>query len=204
MFSTFIFDFDGTLVDSNVIKYEAYTSVLANQDQTNLMLKVLEEVKGDRFSVYRSFVDRAHKENLSLNLNFEDLVGLYSSKVDQEVSCCKSIDRAEELLKKLQANKKKVILSSATPIENLKKIIKFRNWENYFDEIYGSPDIKEDTLSKVIAYYSLDPNSVIVVGDGLDDKYSAEINDCMFYPVGLGKINYKKNTLGTLIEYLGI
>ena len=107
MFSTFIFDFDGTLVDSNLIKSEAYTSVLSNRDQASLMLKVLEEVKGDRFTVYRSFVDRAHKENVSLNLNFEDLVGLYSSKVDKEVSCCKSIDRAEELLKNSKSIKRK-------------------------------------------------------------------------------------------------
>ena len=67
----------------------------------------------------------------------------------------------------------------------------------------GSPDIKEDTLSKIIAYGSLDPKSVLVVGDGLDDKYSAEINGCIFYPVGLGKINYRKNTLGTLIDFWG-
>ena len=204
MFSTIIFDFDGTLVDSNNIKLSAFTSVLATSDQISLMLKVIDEVNGDRFSVFRSFVDKAHKEQVPLNMNYEDLVDLYSSNVDHQVSHCKSIDGAEELLKKLQASKKRVILSSATPIENLQKIIKSRKWDQYFDAIYGSPHLKENTLSQVINQGSLDPSSLIVVGDGLDDKYSAEINECMFYPVGLGTINKRNNNLRTLMEYLGI
>ena len=76
------------------------------------------------------------------------------------------------------------MLSSATPEENLRRIIDARGWSHLFDGVFGLPTSKTETLFRLIDRHGLRPGEVAVVGDGDGDRESAQAVGCAFFPVG--------------------
>jgi|TARA_B110001450_G_C17625717_1_gene483055 phosphoglycolate phosphatase-like HAD superfamily hydrolase len=184
--SVVVFDFDGTLVDSNHIKIKGFYDVIEpSEAQRNLMSSILDSNSGDRSQIFLEFLTRLQQdENIDLQGEVEFLVAKYSNHVDDMVIDAPEIEGAIDLLRFLKQKKIKIILSSATPESNLKKIINRKGWDFYFDDIFGAPRSKNDTLLHVLKKYSISNRDIFVVGDGIDDRRSAESIRCDFIPVG--------------------
>ncbi len=193
-----VFDFDGTLVDSQQLKEEAFYRLFP-QDQhyqqaiADILSQHLEE---SRYVILAAILERIGIRT-NLELQVKQLARQYDQIVVQGVINCREKPGASALLRSACA-KYALYLSSNTPQKSLCKIVKQRRWSHFFQGIFGYPDQKADTLKYIIRNKNVTPSEVLVVGDGESDRLSAEINGCNFFGV------YGENSLIKLQKQLNL
>lgn len=176
-----VFDFDGTLVDSNRIKQNMFFEIAERRPGgLAAMEQVYARAPGNRFAIWRAW---AYEIGADASLAGE-MVADYSAAVDAAVANAQEMPGAVALLDILRAKGRKLIVSSATPTASLASIIKARGWLGHFDATYGSPETKADILIRHVIPLAGAAERVVVVGDGADDRESARAMGCRFYPVG--------------------
>jgi phosphoglycolate phosphatase-like HAD superfamily hydrolase len=186
VFLAVVFDFDGTLVDSNAIKREGFFRVAsAHAGSSTDMEAVLASVSGDRRAVFEAYARRVRtRPGEPLPQVVDDLVHAYSSMIDSAVASAPEMAGATRLLEDLRRRRIQLYLSSATPLENLQEIVAKRGWTDRFDRIYGRPTSKVDALRHVMTASGFRERDIAVVGDGEDDLSSANSVGCAYFPVG--------------------
>ena len=202
MFLAIVFDFDGTLVDTNAIKREGFFHVASGYAGSSVdMEAVLASVSGDRRTIFEAYARQVMALPGEPTRQVVDgLVASYNSMVDALVSCAPEMVGATRLLEALRRRKRKLYLSSATPLENLQGIVAKRGWTDHFDGIFGGPASKVDTLRHVVAVTGFCPESIAVVGDGTDDRFSAKSVGCAFFSVGEARGIQAQERIYTLPE----
>ena len=186
-----VFDFDGTLVESNKIKEMSFFRIASQVPNGDTAMAAVYCANGlTRQDIWRRWITE-----MGLDMSHYDrFLHQYSSEVDELVARAPAIEGAVELLLYLQTSSVKVFLSSATPEENLKAIVAERGWSGFFRGIYGSPRRKSETLRDIVLPLAGGPELIAVVGDGEDDRLSAEQIGCHFFPVGRLSTGRHKNT----------
>ncbi len=195
-----VFDFDGTLIDSNQLKHEAFFDLFPSEEYyKNIIAGVLEEFPEEsRYIVLRKILKKAE------NLNTEDSIQqvrvrkldqAYNDIVTIKAKTCKEEPKAGQILQSLYC-KYRLYLSSTTPEKSLKDIMKYRKWDSYFCKIFGYPHNKTDTLREIIRQESVHSNELLVIGDGESDETSAKAVGCKFFHVN------KNKSLGQLFDIL--
>jgi phosphoglycolate phosphatase len=181
-----VFDFDGTLVDSNDLKRQGFVDIARERSPGSepMMEQSLRAMTGGRRAVFEDYVRRLAATGKCLDA--DELTSQYSRQVDQKVSIAAEMPGASGLLQSLREQQYAIYLSSATPLENLLRVLAWRSWSNRFDGIFGLPQTKPETLMGILDTKRLDPWQVVVIGDGQDDGQSAHLVGCRFIPVGLG------------------
>ena len=81
-------------------------------------------------------------------------------------------------------------ISTGTPIEEIKYILKERGIFNYFTEVYGSPERKDKHLEKIISGYGFNPDELLFYGDANTDLNAAK-NAGIFFVLVKNKFNIK-------------
>ena len=180
-----MFDFDGTLVDSNEIKREAFFTVSDHLSSSQkIMFEILNMTDlGDRYDIFNRYSKRL-KEKFKFVIGADFLVEKYTEICEEHVSQAESILGFDSLLNYLKKTDIKVIISSATPTITLKKIIINRKMDHFFDHIYGSPESKVEHIKKVIKDYNINPKEILYVGDSEDDMQASLISGSFFIGVG--------------------
>lgn len=183
-----IFDFDGTLVDSNRLKYDAYFELFpADERHCRTIREVLaERFEQARYAILEEILRRLGiEEDDSLQREVNKLAERYNDLVLAGAKTCPERAGAEEALKKL-APAYALYLSSTTPQTSLEEIIRFRKWDGYFQAVFGYPHAKGETLRRIAASERVQCDQVLVVGDGETDRQSAVENGAQFIHVGEG------------------
>jgi phosphoglycolate phosphatase-like HAD superfamily hydrolase len=204
MIETVVFDFDGTLVDSNAIKRQGFFAVVANHPGGDaLMRRVLAEVDGDRRAIFDAYVALQGEADSSRRYDAGALTLEYSAHVDSAVASAAEMPGATALLQELRLHGKHLYLSSATPLSSLQRIVERRGWSQLFDAIFGAPDDKRSSLSRICAATTAAPSAIAVIGDGPDDRESAAALGCAFFAVGEARGRLPHEPVFTLPELLG-
>ncbi|MBW2642145.1 MAG: HAD family hydrolase [Deltaproteobacteria bacterium] len=180
-----IFDLDGTLIDSNRLKYDAYFTLFPADDHHDQIIRtVLSEIfEQSRFVILEEILRRLDvREKGSLKQEVSKLAERYSEIVLAGAKTCPEKPGAEEALKRL-APAWGLYVSSTTPDAALKEILRFRKWTGYFRAVFGYPHEKSETLRRIITLEKLTSNQVLVVGDGESDRKSAQENKTPFLQV---------------------
>ena len=102
---TIVFDFDGTLVDSNKIKYECFFISTKKYSNKHNKLKdiILNNINFDRYDVFLQFGEILELDSKEIDV----LVNKYNSLVQQRIIQAKEIPGSSELIE--IAKKKKLI-----------------------------------------------------------------------------------------------
>ena len=177
-----VFDFDGTLIDSNQLKYDVYFKLFPADDRHTLIIRtVLSEIfEQSRYVILKEILLRlGYRKDALLREKIEELAGFYNEIVVAGAKTCPEKAGAEKALKRL-APKYGLYVSSTTPDSALKEIIRFKRWDDYFRGVFGHPHEKSKTLRSIIALEKLKSDQVLVVGDGESDRESARKNGCPF------------------------
>lgn len=196
-----VFDFDGTLVDSNQIKYEAYFELFPqNEEYRTFIHAVLDtNFEESRFVILEKILKSTRHLHSGANvLSITEMAHKYNSIVMDAVKKCPEMPGAEDIVRKLSKHMP-VYLSSTTPEMALREIVIHRGWGTYFKAIYGYPNKKNDTLKKIIIDENVIPGEVMVVGDGESDKTSACEGGCQFVLVDQ---QFKLYSLSGILERL--
>jgi len=185
MFSTIVFDFDGTLVDSNELKRAGFLQVAAQHvGGMDCMSAVLDRVKGDRRAVFEAYAAAIEDTGSAEPRDVANLVAAYSNQVDAAVATAPEMPGATRALQELSQRGLSIHISSATPLASLQRIVESRAWMPWVSGLFGSPGDKAETLRHLLQSRGLAPSALAVVGDGADDRASAAAVGCPFFPVG--------------------
>ena len=187
-----IFDFDGTIIDSNFIKEVAFYEIFLkfgekvaligrNYHKNNLGVNRLEKFR----YILNNFTDTPYNDGVGHELSNE-----FSKLVLKKMKESNYIENAEEFLRKFH-NDCLFFVSSAMPESELIEIVKDRGIYELFHEVKGYPTSKFDYVGDVIRSFNFKPEDVIFVGDAQSDFDAAYMNSIRFIRVGTSRINGK-------------
>lgn len=183
----YIFDFDGTLVQSNAIKKEAFyhlsPEIADNRTAVDAVLSAIPEKS--RYEIVQKIYEII-QSNTGVHYpeaNIANAIQKYSSTVRSGVLSCPEVEGATILLQHLKKSGKLVYVSSNTPEVSLGELIEGRGWAPNIDGYFGFPKLKSETVRYIQTAKSLSASDIIVIGDGLSDEISANETGCSFYKV---------------------
>ena len=195
-----VFDFDGTLVDSNTIKRDCFLAMARFDAGGEVRMdRLLDTVEGNRFAIWEAYVRERDGDRYRASTVIRSIQA-FNKMVDDAITTAPEMPGATELLHCLQKFGIHLAVSSATPLENLKLILERRSWHDFFKTIAGSPTGKIHTLHSLSVKLQVGCDKFAVVGDGQDDRASAECFGCTFYPVGEGRGTPPEERIYTLHE----
>lgn len=181
MIKAVIFDFDGVLVESVDIKTEAFRK-LFTREGTRVAEQVvayhLRNTGVSRFDKFRYIYKEILKRPLS-DEEFHRLCDGFARLVADAVVKTEYVKGAREFLELFSASYA-CFVSSATPEDEIKEIIRLRRMDEFFQGIYGAPRKKTEIVKEILLSYELEPAQAVYVGDALSDYNAARENGVHF------------------------
>jgi phosphoglycolate phosphatase-like HAD superfamily hydrolase len=178
-----IFDFDGTLVDSNEIKRHAFDLVFA--DYPDHMKEIQEYCHGNNHTIRGEKFRYVSEKILGLPYTAErdrSLHELYEGFTTESVATAPEIPGALAFLRSLKSHPPALV--SATPHDILLKILDRRGWRSMFDEVRGAPVNKAAWLRTLQANLECRSAELVFIGDSDEDEKAARASGCTFVRVG--------------------
>ncbi len=174
-FKAIFLDFDGVVVESTDIKTEAFYEIYLPYG-----VEVAEKAK--EYHVNNQGIPRSIKfKNIHelyldkhLELTEEQVLSTNFSKlVFKKILDCSLVDGIIDFLEIHNNDNIPVFLLSATPDQELAKIVIARKLDRYFSEVYGSPNTKVNAGMSIINRYNFNSQEILFVGDSNSDYQAA-------------------------------
>ena len=189
-----IFDFDGVLIDSMVIKEDGFRYIFRdyNDENVNRLITYHHQQGGlNRRNKIKYFYNElvSNPDELSKS-KMEFLLDSFSAFVVEKQ---KNGDRYNKEL--IQWIKKKeqsflfFIVSGADQSE-VRELANHMGIDRFFQNILGAPEYKENNINNIIIDEKLKDRIKIVIGDSINDLEAAYTNDIYF--VAYNNIELKK------------
>jgi len=180
-YDVYIFDCDGVILDSNLLKIDAMRNALESVTDDVKKVNTCVDYFRDNFGRSRfHHIDVFVEQFLQLGDKFKKEV---KEKVLNAYSCqCKLLYLKAKLTPGFidfinQLDGKKYIASGSAQ-EELRDVFKARDLEVYFDDIYGSPTKKSDLVANILkSNYS---TNAVMFGDAISDLEASQINNIEF------------------------
>ena len=181
MIRAIFFDFDGVIVESVDIKTRAFAKLFEHEGE-DIVKKVisyhLNNAGVSRYEKFRHIYKEILKQFLS-DKEFEMLCNKFASSVMDGVIKAPYVKGAKEFLENYYTEYKCFVVS-ATPQEEIEKIIQKRRIQHFFKAVYGTPTKKNDAVGTIFMKERIDPCNAVYVGDAMSDYLAAEENRVAF------------------------
>ena len=186
-----IFDFDGVILESVEVKGWAFGKLFQKFPNHIEQIVAFHNANGgvSRFEKIRYI----YKNILNEELNEKQLQKLskkFEKLVFKRILEC---DFVPGTLNFLKANYQKIpfFVVSATPHQEIKKIVRTRDINKYFKGVFGSPTTKDVWIEHILSKWKLNKETVIFIGDSVNDLRAAKKKKIFF----IGRIlNMENNT----------
>jgi phosphoglycolate phosphatase-like HAD superfamily hydrolase len=182
-----VFDFDGTLVDSNEIKRRGFFEVVSPFDPEGATVReALQRFpEGDRYTIAREIAKALAMrgelpDSSDVDARARQVAEAYTARCEAEIARCPEIPGASAALESLRAEGMPLFVSSGTPSVALRRLIGLRGLDRYFSGVYGSPGGKLANLRSIQRSLRASERQVVLVGDSEDDRIAAEAFGCRF------------------------
>ncbi len=196
-----VFDFDGTLVESNAIKrdsfFEIFDGFAGSEGAVERILRGNPDA--DRYAIVPAVRDVLIAEGVRSLPEPTVLVAAYTELCELRVADCATVPGALEALERLRT-RYPLYLASSTPQDALTRIVERRAWSRYFRAVLGRPADKVANLRILADREELTPSEILLVGDGPPDLAAALEFECAF--LGFGKRD--RSELERLREHPGL
>jgi phosphoglycolate phosphatase len=180
-----VFDFDGTLVDSNQVKTDGFAHAFA--DHVACVRAIPETVSShkalSRHEIIASLVGRiaglsAAERALETLRRTEE----YSSWVEARILERSAVSPAGALLPKWQA-RATLYVCSLTPRDYLVRVMERAGWLRCFQAVEGYPLLKREILIRTATRHGIAASDVLMVGDSDDDEAAAAAAGTAFFRI---------------------
>ncbi|MBF0553885.1 MAG: HAD family hydrolase [Nitrospirae bacterium] len=182
MIKSIIFDFDGVLVESVDIKTRAFARVFEPEGE-GVTARVIEfhlqNAGVSRFDKFRYIYENILERPLSA-ARFDDLCRQFADLVVDEVSRAPFVKGALEFLDNFAPNCYTCFVSTATPQEEIEKIVRRRHMQDYFKAVHGAPKKKSAIVQEILDTHGISPDTAVYVGDAMSDYKAATANQVPF------------------------
>jgi beta-phosphoglucomutase len=174
-----IFDFDGVIVESLEVKTEAFRRLFDDQpDHVEAVVRLHLENQGmsryEKFTtIYRDFLRRPLTDDEMGRLDRE-----LSALVYDRVVACDFVRGAPEFLARMSRDLHCYVVS-ATPQQELERIVQARGLAPLFTGVFGSPRGKPEIIAGILEQ-GLPAAAALCVGDALSDYRAAQANKVAF------------------------
>ncbi len=174
-YTTFFFDFDGVLADTEDVKTQAFAEMF-NDFGPEIMARVADHQRGhfgmNRYDNFRFY----YSEYLGQKLGDEELKGLcerFSGKVVDKVVSAPEIVGAKAFLEKWTPTVISYVIS-AVPQDEIRLIVERRGLGSHFAGVYGAPEAKAEHVARIMEAESLDKEDCLFFGDASGDYKAAK------------------------------
>ncbi len=170
-----IFDYDGVIAESNEIKLSAFRELFKEEKKEDVQKLINFHIKHEGISRLKK-IEHFYNKVLKKEISDKDLKlksKHFSSLVMNKVIACKKVKGVRKFLIS-NSDKYKYFISTGTPTEEIKIILKETKMYNFFQEIYGSPGTKIEHISKIIQENNFNQDSLVFIGDSNTDLLAAE------------------------------
>jgi HAD superfamily hydrolase (TIGR01509 family) len=168
MIKCVIFDFDGTLVDSMKMIYEALNDALGKRGLPTIELDLLGRMAGRPLNDIISV--KVHVPESVLKAIERDVFGTYTRYCR---TSCQLFPNVENVLKNLKSKQLKLGLLTTTPREPLEVAVKKFALADYFEIILAKEDVKNkpdpDGIERIVRTFVISKNECLYVGDSPTD-----------------------------------
>lgn len=183
--STAVFDFDGTLVDSNRIKRRGFDHVFSGYPDKMPAIREYcygfnHTVRGEKFRyVTENILGLTYTPELDTLFHQR-----YADFTTGAVAAAPEIPGAQAFVRSLLPLQPKLL--SSTLHSALLEILERRGWLSMFAEIQGAPVDKHAWLVLMQRRLGYEPRTVVFFGDTDEDSDSARRSGCTFVRIGRG------------------
>ena len=181
MIEIIFFDFDGVIVESVDIKTAAFARLFEGEGETIVKKVVAYHLDNggvsryDKFRhIYRRILARPLREK-----EFKKLCDDFAGLVADNVAAAPYVKGAMEFLKTF-APKYRFFVLSATPQEEIEKIVERKGITHLFRGVYGAPNKKADAVKEILSREKVRPADSLYVGDAMSDYAAARENGVRF------------------------
>lgn len=192
---TLVFDFDGTIVDSNELKEKAYLELFPSVSPK--AKKIIEQVSSGsrktRYQIIREILvalkDAGEIEVGDAEEEIKKLAKKWGEIVDAGITGGKGLPGAFETLWFFYNNGYGLYILSGTPLEPLRRVAgkliesgKIPPFKNIFGRIDDNDEktFKKEILTEIIKQEDVSAESIAVVGDGDSECEAALEAGCFF------------------------
>ncbi len=169
MLKVLILDFDGVVVESVDIKTAAFRELFKDRPCVDDIIRYhLQNNALSRFIKFKHIYNNILHEEY--NKNIEGILGdKFTQIVFQKVVECHLCPGAQEFLT-IFSSIYPIYLASATPQEELEKIIEARDLRHYFKEVWGTPPgNKLKFINRALKIEKAKPAEALYIGDMVED-----------------------------------
>lgn len=181
MINTIIFDLDGLLIDSEIISYQIYQSLIEGYQHCMSMDTYVREYCG-KTEIHNV---TTLIEEFKLPISVEEGMDFVAAKEKEYLKEGIALKQgARELLSYLKNNQYKIILATSSTRERALSILDQNELTTYFDYMVFATDVKRgkphpDVFLKACEYAKEPPENCLVVEDseaGIQAAYAASID----------------------------
>jgi HAD superfamily hydrolase (TIGR01549 family) len=173
MICVLILDFDGVVAESLPVKAEAFRKLFAFAPEHISSIIDFHRANGglNRFEKIRFIYKNILQQELSEE-RFAELSRTYATLVVDGVIRSPLVAGAEEFFAEF-CTEIPIYISSATPEEEMRHIVRARGIDRCFRAVYGAPRPKEEAIREIIEAEGARPETVVFVGDAVNDLRAA-------------------------------
>jgi phosphoglycolate phosphatase len=196
-FDLIVFDFDGTLVQSAMVKRRAFFEIFPDHCAPAVEAVLTRDPDGSRFSVIPQMLAECSARGFDAGTaNETRLLEAFAERVAHGVANAPEVPGAISALRKA-GEAGAVYIFSMTPHDELLRQIETRGWAGLVREAWGFPNLKPQTLAMLLARHDCVPQRAIVIGDGESDERAARENGTRFLRADVGWPQILTGELGT-------
>lgn len=175
MIRVVVFDFDGTLVNSNAVKETCMHKTVAGIPGGKAALEAARRDGGDRYRVFLAMARHLapNADVWAQATQARELTRAYSDCCSSGITAAAERRGARQALAGLVRRGLRVWILSATPKEHLVPLLRQRGLSRWLRGSLGSSVTKENGLRRIMAAERAGRNQVLLVGDGPDDRAAA-------------------------------
>ena len=187
---TLFWDFDGVIMDSNIVRDRGFEEVLKDYPETEVdALMVFHRDNGglSRYVKFRHFFEDIRGESIT-DAEVQKWADKFSGimmqlLIDPNLLIQETLDFI-----KANAHQYNMHIVSGSDQTELRQICKSLDIGKYFNSIHGSPTPKNDLVGALLEDQSYDKNTCLLIGDSKNDYEAAKVNGIQFMGYGNEKI----------------